>query len=178
MAVVVSVFDMADQAYGAGRPIPAVCTHFRLHVRADAQIRARRRRAQQNVARFAVLRIVANRIARIKFARLQQVAGTGEASPLMANRQRQNTSQPAPEPLTEWNCTSCDISAASLAPETSLARLARFCVRPARNAALAEQLRRYAQARLVGCIDPDPAIFEPSWKSVESPSLAGLAKKR
>src|SRR4029077_17588783 len=44
------------------------------------------RRAQQNVARFAVLRIVANRIAGIKLARLEQLPGAGKASSLMANR--------------------------------------------------------------------------------------------
>ena len=103
---------------------PAVCAHFRLHVGANAQIRVRLCRAQQNVARLAVLRIVANRIAGIKLARLQQLAGTGEESSLINEFygiHRRNTSQPAPKPLTEWNSTSCDISAPSLASETSLA---------------------------------------------------------
>jgi hypothetical protein len=64
----------------------AMLTHLRLSVRTDAQIREHFCRAKQNVSGFAVLSIVADRIAGIKFALRQEFARARKASPLTANR--------------------------------------------------------------------------------------------
>jgi len=62
-----------------------VLPHFGLHVRADAEVRARFRRAQQDVSGFAVLRKVRHGVRRIEFAGSEQLARAGKAAALVAD---------------------------------------------------------------------------------------------
>lgn len=62
-----------------------VLPHFGLHVRADAEVRARLGGAQQDVSGFAVLRKIRDSVRGIEFTGSEQLARAGEAAALVAD---------------------------------------------------------------------------------------------
>jgi hypothetical protein len=69
-----------------------VSAHLGLHVRSNAQIRTRLRGAKQDEPFLAVLRVIADSVARIEVSGFEQLAGARKAAALMAAR-RENDSR-------------------------------------------------------------------------------------
>jgi hypothetical protein len=71
--------------------LQAVTAQLGLHVSSNAEIGPRLCGAEQYESSLAVLGKVTDRIARIELARLKQLAGAGETSPLVANGRQGDT---------------------------------------------------------------------------------------
>jgi hypothetical protein len=87
-----SVNPATNSRVGGGKPAFApVISHPVLHVSTNTQIRSRLRGTEQNESSFAVLRKIADRIARVKISGFEQLAGAREAAPLVANRRQRDS---------------------------------------------------------------------------------------